>query len=59
MMQPTAAASAEENMEEDPIFERTVRTAWIDLEQYEVDESMWNRVEIVVPGRVAKVVAYE
>lgn len=40
-------------------FESAWRIAWVDVSRFDIDKRMWDHVEFVVPGRVAKVVAYE
>jgi len=41
--------------EETTYFQRSVRVAWVDLDLCAVDEELWDEIEIVAQGRVAKV----
>lgn len=62
---PNKARAGEENpdkLEEGfPHFERTVRIAWVDLEKFDVIEceGLWDKVEILEEGRVAKLTTFE
>jgi len=59
MSQPGSKDEEEENDEDLPLFERTIRTAWVDLEKLDVVDGVWDNVDVVGDGRVAKVSAFE